>query len=139
MHALLIEDEILLVLMMEDLLAELGFRSFQSAATASDAIDAARQRKPDLIASDCRLREGTGPEAVAAILAEQIVPVIFTTGHADLIRGLVPWPVLSKPVNRHMLQRAFNEAQNIRDRMLGGVEPAFASPPRIAHAEILGL
>jgi len=58
MHALIIEDEHFIAYSIEDVLREYGFKSFDVAASAQRAIDAAARRRPDLITSDVQLKSG---------------------------------------------------------------------------------
>jgi CheY-like chemotaxis protein len=55
MHALIIEDEPLIAMLIEDCLRLLGYDSIQFAATEAEAVAAASMRCPDLITSDVRL------------------------------------------------------------------------------------
>jgi CheY-like chemotaxis protein len=80
-HVLIIEDEPLVAMDLEMMLEEAGATSFDVAATEAEAIEAARNHPPQLITSDMRLLDGTGPAAVRVIIAEQgEVPVIFISG-----------------------------------------------------------
>lgn len=85
MHALIIEQDMWVILMIEDVLRELGFTSFDSAASFDSAILAAREHCPDLITSDLRLDSGTGVEAVRHICSEAPIPVVFITA--------TPWEI----------------------------------------------
>lgn len=110
-HVLIIEDEVLIALDLQGLLEGLGATSFAFADTQVEAVDAARERRPDLITSDVALLEGTGPEAVEIILKELgPVPVIFVTGTPEACRSCgPPARVLSKPLHRPTFSSAFRE------------------------------
>lgn len=83
-HVLIIEDEPMIAMLLEDLLAEAGATSFAFAATERDAIDLALQHPPSVITSDIRLLEGTGPCAVEQISrALGRIPVVFVTANPD--------------------------------------------------------
>ena len=86
-HVLIIEDEALIALDLQDILAETGATSFAFAETEQDAIDSARLHRPDVITSDVMLREGTGPRAVEAIQLWNSVRVRSTTGTVPPGRG----------------------------------------------------
>lgn len=86
MHALIIEDEPFLAMVVEDYLRPLGYTSFDFAVTEAQAVTAARARCPDLITSDVRLREGCGIAAVEAICSEKPIPVVFITATAQAVR-----------------------------------------------------
>src|SRR5688500_4448413 len=80
MHALIIEDEIMIAAAIEYVLRDSGFDSFDVAASSNAAVAAARRRCPDLITADVKLAAGTGIEAIRTICPELAVPVIFITG-----------------------------------------------------------
>ena len=63
MHALIIEQDYWIIVMIEDVLRELGYNSFDSAASVEGAILSAARNCPDLITADLRLDTGTGLEA----------------------------------------------------------------------------
>ena len=86
MHALIIEDEPFLAMVIEDHLRRLGYTSFDFAITEADAVRAARARCPDLITSDVQLPEGCGIAAVEAICNEKPIPVVFITATASDVR-----------------------------------------------------
>lgn len=86
MHALIIEDEPFIALMIEDHLRRLGFTSFDFAETEAEAVTAARSRCPDLVTSDVRLPQGCGIAAVDAICGSKRIPVIFITASAWEVR-----------------------------------------------------
>jgi DNA-binding response OmpR family regulator len=111
MHALIIEDEPLVAFAIQDHLCELGFTSFDLAATEGAAILRARERCPDLIAADVCLLEGTGIAAVQAICSARPVPVMFITGSAETVSAALPEAVVvSKPVNSTELKLAYLQA-----------------------------
>lgn len=107
MHALIIEDEMLIALEIEQLLRDLGYDSFDWADSPSAAIDCARHRRPDLITADLRIIGGTGVEAVSAIRAELgELPVVYVTANADLLRHEPGARVVSKPIQPRRLAEA---------------------------------
>lgn len=108
-HVLIIEDEILVAIDLEALLAGLGATSFSFAETEADAIEQARRRRPDLITSDVHLRSGFGPTAVATIQKEAgPVPVIFVTAHPEACKPCgPPTRILDKPIHEARLSEAF--------------------------------
>jgi len=80
MHALIIEDSVLISMMVEDHLGELGYTSFAVADNQADAIAMAQSQRPDLITADDGLVEGSGIAAVREICADQIIPTVFILG-----------------------------------------------------------
>ena len=90
-----------------------GATSFAFAATEAQAVACAIKRRPDLITSDVKLAEGTGPHAVSEIqrLYGEI-PVIFITGSASECDPCEPpGVVLTKPINNQALIKAFHARQ----------------------------
>ena len=111
MHALIIEDEVLVVELIEQSLRELGYRSFDVAFSASEALAAAKRRCPELITADLKLVDGSGVDAVQEICAEQAIPVLFISGNAHEIRRLLPQAiVVDKPFQFAALEAAVAEA-----------------------------
>lgn len=80
LHALIIEDEPIIAMLIEDILLDAGAASIMIVATESGAVDAARERRPDFITSDVHLLLGTGPAAVQTIYQEHgMIPTVFIT------------------------------------------------------------
>ncbi|MFV0623982.1 response regulator [Sphingomonas sp. ac-8] len=110
-HVLIIEDEPIVAMGIQMMLEEVGATSFDIAATEADAVAAAFATPPELITSDVRLVEGTGPQAVQQIHARLgPVPVIFISGTPEECRPCgPPGVVLSKPVCEGALKDAFHQ------------------------------
>ncbi|RYG85078.1 MAG: response regulator [Alphaproteobacteria bacterium] len=110
-HVLIIEDEPLIAMDIEYLLAREGATSFAFANSEQDAVDLAFERRPDLITSDVSLLEGTGPAAVATILTRLgPIPVLFITATPDAcIPCAPPGEVLRKPLNPSAIKQAYQE------------------------------
>ena len=108
-HVLIIEDEALIALDLQEMLADAGATTFSFAETESEALDAARARRPDVIMSDVMLREGTGPNAVEAIQDEMgPLPVIFITATPESCSPCEPSAVvLGKPIMNAAVSAAF--------------------------------
>ena len=108
-HALVIEDDPFIAMQVEDVLRAGGAGSVDIAATEDDAVAAAMRHRPDFIASGVQLIEGTGPAAVATILARLgPVPVIFITANPDacsVFHGRAE--ILTKPVSFTTILQAF--------------------------------
>lgn len=111
-HALVIEDEALIAMMIEDSLVEHGATSVEVAVSEAEAVDAAKRHRPDFITSDVRLLEGTGPRAVAEI--KRVcgeIPVLFITGSPNECEGCPPDAILRKPANPAEIGRRFRQIQ----------------------------
>lgn len=107
MHALIIEDEALVAILIEEHLRDRGYTSFDLAATEAEAVAAAKARCPDLISSDVRLAQGSGISAVQEICSESPIPVIFVTGSAEEVRIHAPGAVIvEKPLTAETLSSA---------------------------------
>lgn len=118
MHALIIENDPIIAMMIEDELGELGYGSIDVAASEAEAVAAASRTPPDLVTSDGSLSTGSGVSAVRKIRAVQEVPVIFITGDPESARAAIPGaPVLEKPFSVLELVAAVEAArQSIRPR-----------------------
>jgi len=84
------------------------------AATRSEAVKAALQKKPGLILADVQLADGSsGIDAVGDILEEFDVPVIFITAFPErLLTGDKPEPayLISKPFEPDNVKAAISQA-----------------------------
>ncbi len=97
-HALIIEDEILVGMGVQSMLADIGFSSFAFASTATQALQQARLRRPDLVTADLGLLDGDGLAACRALQKEfGPLPVIFLTGQAADLDKEPGLTVVAKP------------------------------------------
>lgn len=98
MHALVIEDDAIIALLIKDELRELGFRSVDLASTEEEAVKSVAQRRPDLVTADRSLLAHTGGRVLRQIRSSLAVPVVFITGDPDRAEECLPGaPVLEKP------------------------------------------
>jgi DNA-binding NarL/FixJ family response regulator len=110
MHALIIEPQSLLQLMLEDELRQLGFTSFDSAATMKGAIAAAERRTPDLITASLRLMDGNGIDAVDVICSSEPIPTIYIVSNPQEAREALEGDVfILKPVSKVALGKAVEQ------------------------------
>jgi CheY-like chemotaxis protein len=110
-HVLIIEDEPLVAMTIQDILAGEGATSFQIVDTEEGAVSAALVHKPCVITSDVKLLEGTGPGAVAAI-HKRLGPisVIFITGTPEDCQPCnPPGTIVPKPFTDGSIVAAFHE------------------------------
>ncbi len=100
---LIIEDEPIIAIELAQLVTDLGHRVVEVARTEKQAIEAARQRGPDLVLADIRLADGSsGISAVNAILRSISVPVIFITAFPKcLLTGMNTEPTFLVPKPFH--------------------------------------
>ena len=116
MHALIIEDELLIAMAIEEALRGCGFTSFDLAVSAEEAVTAAARNCPDLITADVELRPGCGITAVQSICSEQPIPVLFITGSPDEVRIRMPGHTLvEKPFEEGHIMEAIKIALGTSD------------------------
>jgi DNA-directed RNA polymerase specialized sigma24 family protein len=98
---LIIEDEPLVAMDLESIVAGLGHRVTGVARTHTEAIAAVRKHRPGLVLADIQLADGSsGLQAVNEILKADELPVIFITAFPErLLTGTRPEPVflITKP------------------------------------------
>jgi CheY-like chemotaxis protein len=97
-RVLIVEDEFAVMLLVEDMLSELGCQIAGTATRLSEALALAGRADCDAAVLDVNINgENVGP--VAAALEERGIPMVFSTGYGR--GGLEPrWrgrPVLQKP------------------------------------------
>jgi CheY-like chemotaxis protein len=111
---LIIEDEPIIAMDLGQLVAACGHRVAGIAATQAEAIALARSLNPTLILADINLgMGGDGKSAVAEILRELSVPVIFVTAYPErLLTGEAVEPafVITKPFDPMTLAIATYQA-----------------------------
>lgn len=114
-HVLIIEDEPLVAMTIEDILASEGATSFEIVDTEMAAILAAEANRPNVITSDVKLLQGTGPCAVAEIYKRLgPIPVIFISGTPqDCDPCDPPGSVIPKPFTAGALAAAFQKLMPI--------------------------
>lgn len=97
-RVLIVEDEPLLVMNIEDMLAELGHQVMAVATRIDDALQLAERSGFDLAFLDINIA-GSKTFPVAAILRKRGIPFIFTTGYGTdgLIDGYRAAHLLTKP------------------------------------------
>lgn len=114
MHALIIEPQVLVSMMLEEELRDLGFTSCDSAYTQESAIESAQRTAPDLIVASLRLSSGNGVDAVRTICADRAIPTVFIVSSAEEAQPLVgDAPVVTKPVSKTHLHRAVRKAMKM--------------------------
>lgn len=99
-RVILVEDEPLVAMMMEDLLAELGCEIAASFGALAPAMDwlAAQETPPDGAVLDVNLGGGETVRPLAWALRERGVPFVFATGYGDASAPLgFDAPIIRKP------------------------------------------
>jgi diguanylate cyclase (GGDEF)-like protein len=116
---LLVENEPLIAVLTRMDLENLGFK-IEVATTAADAIQLAREFRPDLIFMDYKLDgERTGAEAADEIQDQLQIPIIFVTGSTDIKnvqKCLATKPVgfIHKPARTEDLERAIEHVAHLK-------------------------
>lgn len=109
---LVVEDEFLIAMDFEWLLANNGWRVLGPAATVTEALALLESQTPDLALLDVNLR-GEMATPVAAVLRDRGVPFLVCSAYdgAQLAaKGLADVPQLQKPINERQLLAALDKA-----------------------------
>src|SRR5262249_44698429 len=106
-RVLVVEDEIMIRMLLEDMLADLGYRIAASAGGLDEAMTLARDSDFDVAILDLT-RKGHGIRPAPGVLARRGAPFVSATGCGE--RGLpeaypAP-PTLQKPFQRENLEKA---------------------------------
>ncbi|WP_375258268.1 response regulator [Citreimonas sp.] len=112
---MIIEDEAIIAVDLEGIVAEMGHRITGTASTEQNAVSLADQEKPDLILSDIQLADNSsGIDAVNRILDKHgNIPVVFITAYPErLLTGEGPEPafLISKPYKEDQVRSAVSQA-----------------------------
>jgi CheY-like chemotaxis protein len=105
-RVLIVEDELMIRMLLEDMLGELGYTIAAQAARVDEALQAARTAEFDLAILDVNL-DGEPISPVADALAARGTPFIFATGYGerDLPEPYRDRPTLKKPFQMDSLER----------------------------------
>jgi CheY-like chemotaxis protein len=111
MHALIIEDEPLVAMVIENMLRDHGYTSFAFAVSADEAVAAALGKCPDLITSDVMLGTSNGIDAVQEICSRKQLAVVFVTSSANQVQERLPeYSIVQKPFSADDLMSAVQKA-----------------------------
>jgi len=83
LRVLIADDEALHNLALTSQLDTLGHQVVATAANGKEAVELAREFKPDLAFLDIRMPVMTGPEAAHQITAERPIPIIILSAYSD--------------------------------------------------------
>ena len=115
-RVLVVEDEMLIVMMIEDMLCDLGCDSIVTAPSTQKALAEIDAHTFDVAVLDANL-DGESSDLVADALAERGVPFFFATGHKTGGVGS-RYPdrhVLKKPFGLEDIQESFRQVLLIKN------------------------
>jgi CheY-like chemotaxis protein len=120
MRILIVEDQALVAMEIEEMLALAGHEAVAQADDFRSAVSAAKELKPDLALVDIQLAGGDSGLALAAALKSRGVPVLFATGNCatDQARDLA-LGCLHKPITDSSLRGAIKAIE----ALLAGRDP----------------
>ena len=110
LRVLLVEDENLVAMLLEDMLAELGHSVVGPVARLKRALEMAERELIDVAILDVNIN-GEQAYPIAEVLAARNIPFVFSTGYG---KGSLPAqyrdrPTLGKPFQPHDLQKLLAE------------------------------
>jgi CheY-like chemotaxis protein len=110
-NVLVVEDEIMIRLLLEDMLGDLGYTIAAAVGRIDDAVKVAKTGQYDVAILDVNLN-GQTVSPVAEIIEARGLPFIFATGYGE--RGLperfTNRPTLQKPFQQENLGRMLSQA-----------------------------
>ncbi|HUT38636.1 MAG TPA: response regulator [Methanoregula sp.] len=113
---LVVDDEAIITMQLEERLSTMGYTVAGMAATGEEAIDKARQVKPDLVLMDIVMPGKMNGIEAAKIIAEELhIPVVFVTSYADdtvieKAKHVRPYGYIVKPFNELEIKAAIEVA-----------------------------
>ena len=130
---MLVEDEAIVALAVNDLLADLGFSVIGPFSRVSDAHQALQENRIDAAILDVNLG-GEMVYSLAEILSTKNIPFVFATGYGaeSIDTRFEHIPVLQKPIEKDMLHRMFLKSEIARAVIANGhsgTRAAIATPP----------
>ena len=109
-RVLLVEDEYLIRMLLEDMLADLGYAIAEAVGTIAEASRIAAAGAFDVAILDVNV-DGEEVYPVADILAQRGLPFVFVTGYGE---GILPAKYRSRPA----LQKPF-QSEQLRSTLAG--------------------
>jgi CheY-like chemotaxis protein len=116
-RVLVVEDELMIRMLLEDMLSELGYTVAAEAARVDEALEATKHADFDLAILDVNL-DGQPISPVVDALVARGTPFVFATGYGErgLPEGYRNRPTLKKPFQmdglKQMLQSALDGEKN---------------------------
>lgn len=116
-RVLVVEDEVIIAWEISETLQRLGYEVSGTARNKDEAVNAARDQRPDVVLMDVRLARGDdGIAAAREIVDERKVPVVFCTAyahHPPTVSRIAAFPgavLLAKPMRAPDLETALRRA-----------------------------
>jgi DNA-binding NtrC family response regulator len=113
-RVLVVEDEMLVLFMIEDILADLGCKAVSTAATVDQALALIEAQTFDVAMLDSNLN-GMRSDPIADALEARGVPFFFATGYSSLATkdGYTDRYVLKKPFQRDGVEASFRHVLSV--------------------------
>jgi CheY-like chemotaxis protein len=110
-RVLIVEDELMIRMLLEDMLSELGYVIAAQAGRIEEALEAAKTAEFDVAILDVNV-EGRPVSPVAEALAARGTPFVFATGYSEtgLPEPYRDRPTLKKPFQLDGLKRTLQSA-----------------------------
>jgi CheY-like chemotaxis protein len=107
-RVLIVEDELLIAMLVEQMVEDLGYTAVGPAATITEALALIDRETLDCAVLDMNLGNGISSAPVAEALRAKGVPFLFASGYGSTgaIDNLNAAPVLNKPFLTHDLETA---------------------------------
>ena len=107
-RVLIVEDELLIAMLVEQMLEDLGYAVVGPALTVAEALSLSEREDFDCAVLDMNLGHGISSAPVADALRAKGVPFIFASGYGSnaAVDNLSAAPVLKKPFLTHDLEKA---------------------------------
>ena len=112
---LVVEDELMIRMLLEDMLGELGYTIAAEAARIEEALEATKNADFDLAILDANLN-GQPASPVADALVTRGTPFVFATGYGELADPYRDRPTLKKPFQMDGLKQMLQSALDRRSQ-----------------------
>src|SRR5437660_1925841 len=110
---LVVEDEVMIRMLLEDMLGELGYIVAAQAARIDEALEATKNADFDLAILDGNLN-GEPVSPVADALVARGMPFVFATGYGEMPEPYRDRPTLKKPFQTDGLRQLLQSALGYR-------------------------
>lgn len=107
---LIVEDELLIAMLVEQMVEDLGYAVVGPAMTVDEALSLIDRENVDCAVLDMNLGHGVSSIPVANALRAKNIPFLFASGYGSkgTAENLSAAPVLNKPFLTHDLEKALH-------------------------------